>query len=230
MLTQIVASQDQRSSVRPTSSSYPGEAASSRVNKFLQLDPPVFTARAAEFESRKHGSMNVWEYHMEFARLSKYAIHMLPTMEARVHRFVQCLSPLVINEASTTALSSDMNYGKTVAFAQAIETRKLKNRMECQSSSKAPSAGNFGGSFGSSGGRSAFKGVSSGPSQSFAQSSMGAQSSGHSQGNKGTHQQGRPDRRFQQRRLLCPKCGRMHFGFCFMDLPVCYGCGLRGHI
>ncbi|XP_070032340.1 uncharacterized protein [Nicotiana tomentosiformis] len=43
---------------------------------------------AADFESLKQGSMNVWEYHMEFTRLSKYAIHMLPTVEARVHRFV----------------------------------------------------------------------------------------------------------------------------------------------
>ncbi|XP_070032088.1 uncharacterized protein [Nicotiana tomentosiformis] len=59
---------------------------------------------------------------------------------------------------------------------------------------------------------------------------MGAQSSGPSQGNRGLNQQGRPDRRFQQRRLPCHKCGRMHFRACFMDLPVCYGCGVRGHI
>ncbi|XP_070046470.1 uncharacterized protein [Nicotiana tomentosiformis] len=269
MLTHIVASQAQRLSVGPTPSSHPGESASSRVNKFLQLDPPMFTgtdpeedpqdfidemhktlrvmhatdafmdhflpaetkaARAVAFESLKQGSMNVWEYHMEFARLSKYAIHMLHTMEARVRRFVQGLSPLVINEASTAALNSDMNYGKMVAFSQATETRKLKNRMEDQSSSKTRSAGNLGGSSGGGGGRSAFRGGSSGPSLSFAQSSMGAQLSGHNQGNMGPYQQGRPDRRFQQRRLPCPKCGRMHFGSCFVDLPVCYGCGLRGHI
>ncbi|XP_070057403.1 uncharacterized protein [Nicotiana tomentosiformis] len=168
MLTQIVASQARRSSVRPTSSSQPRESASSRVNKFLQLDTPVFTdtdpeedpqdfihemrktlrvmyaidtegvelasyrlkgvayswfesweesrekgsplarwgeftdafmdhflpaktkaARAAEFESLKQGSMNVWEYHIEITRLSKYAIHMLPTIEARVRRTVR---------------------------------------------------------------------------------------------------------------------------------------------
>ncbi|XP_070046616.1 uncharacterized protein [Nicotiana tomentosiformis] len=108
-------------------------------------------AYAVEFESLKKGSMNVWEYHMEFARLSKYAIHMLPTVEARVRQFVQGLSPLVINEAATAALNSDMNYCKMVAFAQAIETRKLKNRMEHQSRSKAQPANNIGGSSGSSG-------------------------------------------------------------------------------
>ncbi|XP_070046777.1 uncharacterized protein [Nicotiana tomentosiformis] len=207
MLTQLVTSQAQRSSVGHTSSSHPRESASPRVNKFLQLDPPVFTGtdpeedpqdfidemhkslivmhttkiegvelasyrlkgvayswfelweespRAAEFKSMKQGSMNVWEYHMEFARLSKNAIHMLPTIEARVCRFIQGHSPLVINEASIAALNSDMNYGKMVAFAQATETRKLKNKMQRQSSSKARSAGNFAGS--SSGGGVIFLG------------------------------------------------------------------------
>ncbi|XP_070057851.1 uncharacterized protein [Nicotiana tomentosiformis] len=152
----------QRSNVAPTSSSQPGDSTSSRVNKFLQLDPPMFTganpdedpqdfiddmhntlrvmrateiegvelaayrlkrvayswfelwedsreegspptkwsefadafidhffhtdtraARAAEFENLKQGSKSVWEYHIEFARLSKYAIHVMPNMEAR---------------------------------------------------------------------------------------------------------------------------------------------------
>ncbi|XP_070046709.1 uncharacterized protein [Nicotiana tomentosiformis] len=44
---------------------------------------------------------------MDFARPSKYAALMLPTVEARVHRFVQGLSPLVINEAATDALNLD---------------------------------------------------------------------------------------------------------------------------
>ncbi|XP_019261848.1 PREDICTED: uncharacterized protein LOC109239720 [Nicotiana attenuata] len=95
------------------------------------IPPPApASARAVEFENLKQGTSSVWEYHMEFARLSKYAIHMLPTMESRVHQFVQGLNPLTINEASTAALNSDMNYGKMVAFAQATENRKLKNRME----------------------------------------------------------------------------------------------------
>ncbi|XP_070036910.1 uncharacterized protein [Nicotiana tomentosiformis] len=130
-------------------------------------------ARATEFEILKQGSMNVWEYHMEFTCLSKYVIHMFPTMEASVRRFVQDLRP-IINKASTVSLNSDMNYGKMVAL--------LKNRMEGQSSSNARSVDNFGGSSSGGGGRSAFRGGSSGPSQSFAQSSMSAQSSGTSQG------------------------------------------------
>ncbi|XP_070032207.1 uncharacterized protein [Nicotiana tomentosiformis] len=286
MLAQIVASQAQRLNVAPTSSSQPGDSTSSRVNRFLQLDLPVFTgtnpeedpqdvndemhktlrvmcatemkavelafyrlkkvaysrfelweesreeisppakcngfadafidhflpaetkaAHATEFENLRQGSPSVWDYHMRFACLSKYVIYMLPTMDAIVRRFVQGLSPLVINEAAITALNSDMNYGKMVAFTQAIDTRKLRNRMEREGSNMARSTGNFGGSTG--GGRSSFRGGLLGPSQSFAQSSASAPPSGPSQkqqwssfrpskGNMGSNQQGHPGGRFQQ--------------------------------
>ncbi|XP_070054310.1 uncharacterized protein [Nicotiana tomentosiformis] len=124
--------------------------------------------------------MSVWEYHMRFARLSKYAIYMFPAMEARVRLFAQGLSPLIINEAATVALNSDMNYGYRVTFAQATETRKLKNRMERESSNRARSAGNFSGTS-SGGGRTTFREGSSGPSQSFDQSSVSAPPSEPSQ-------------------------------------------------
>ncbi|XP_070039261.1 uncharacterized protein [Nicotiana tomentosiformis] len=167
MLNKLVASQAQRSNVVPTSFSLQGDSSGSSVNRFLQLDPPVFTgtdpttdpqyfidemhktlrvmratetdgvelasyclkgvayswfemwedsreegsppmgwseladsfidhflpaetkaARAVEFETLKQGSKSVWEYHMEFVCLSKYAAHMMPTMETRVRRFV----------------------------------------------------------------------------------------------------------------------------------------------
>ncbi|XP_070041033.1 uncharacterized protein [Nicotiana tomentosiformis] len=125
-------------------------------------------ARVADFESLNQGYLSVWEYHMRFACLSKYATYMLPTMEARVHRFLQGLSPLVINEAATAGLNSDMNYGKMVAFTQDTETHKLKNRMEREGSNKARSAGNFGGSSSGGGDRTMFRGGSSGPYQSSA--------------------------------------------------------------
>nr|XP_009764621.1 PREDICTED: uncharacterized protein LOC104216293 [Nicotiana sylvestris] len=136
------------------------EFADAFVDHFLPAETKA--ACATEFENLKQGSKSVWEYHMEFARLSKYAIHILPTMEAKVRGFVQVLSSLTINEASTTALNSDMNPRKMVAFAQATENRILKNKMEREGSSKARSARNFGESFG--GGRSTFRGGSLGPS------------------------------------------------------------------
>ncbi|XP_070036584.1 uncharacterized protein [Nicotiana tomentosiformis] len=151
-----------------------GEFADAFIDHCLLAKTKV--ARAAEFESLRQDSLSVWEYHMRFAHLSNYVIYMMPTMEARVSRFVHGLSPLIINEAATAALNSDMNYGKMVAFSQATETCKLKNIMEREGSNKARSAGNFGGSSG--GGRSAFRGGSSGPSQSFAQSSTSVPPSG----------------------------------------------------
>ncbi|XP_070005538.1 uncharacterized protein [Nicotiana sylvestris] len=286
MLTQLVASQAQRSNIAPSSSSQQEDSTSSKVNRFLQLDPPVFmganpeedphdfidemhktlrvmrateidgvelaayrlkgvayswfelledfreegsppsrwsefadafidhflpietrVARVAEFENLKQGSRSMWEYHMDFAPLSKYAIYMLPTMEAKVCRFVQGLNPLTTNEASTTTLNSDMNYGKMVAFAQATKNRKLKNRMEREGNNKARSTGNMGESLG--GGRSAFRGGSSGPSHSITQSLASAPPSGPSQqqqwsrfrpdqGNRGSHQRGRSRERSQQ--------------------------------
>ncbi|XP_070017304.1 uncharacterized protein [Nicotiana sylvestris] len=101
----------------------------------------TMAARSTEFEVLKQGSMSVWEYHMEFVRLSKYAPQLVSTMDARVRRFVQGLSPLVVNEAATMALHSDMNYGKIVGFAQATEARKLKiwaERETATSSARPP--------------------------------------------------------------------------------------------
>ncbi|XP_070046614.1 uncharacterized protein [Nicotiana tomentosiformis] len=153
------------------------EFAGALINHFLPAETRA--AHTAEFENLKQGSTSVWEYHMEFAHLSKYAILMLPTIEARVRWFVQGLSLLVINEATIAALNSDMNYGKMVAFSQATEDHKLKNRREREGTSKARSAGNFGESFG--GGRSAFRGGSSGPTKSHAQPSARAPPVGHNQ-------------------------------------------------
>nr|XP_033514145.1 uncharacterized protein LOC117278793 [Nicotiana tomentosiformis] len=198
------------------------EEGSPPVDHFFPIETKA--ASAAEFESLKQGSMRVWEYHMRFARLSKYAIYMLPTMETRVRRFVHGLRPLVINEAATAALNSDLNYSKMVVFAQAIETHKLKNKMERERRSKVRSACIFGGSSGGGvGGRSVFRGRSLGPSQSFAQSSVSAPPSGPgqqqgnhfrpSQGNKGSYQHGQSGGRFHQhRRPPCPRCRKMHFG------------------
>uniref|UniRef100_A0A1S4A6Y5 Uncharacterized protein n=1 Tax=Nicotiana tabacum TaxID=4097 RepID=A0A1S4A6Y5_TOBAC len=113
-----------------------------------------------------------------------------------------------------------MNYGRMVAFAQALEARKLKLRMERESSSRARSAGNLGDSFG--GGRSAFRGGSSGPSQSYAQSSTSTPPSGHDQqqgslfrpgpGNMGSHHQGQSGGRFQMRGHIQRECHASHQG------------------
>ncbi|XP_070036873.1 uncharacterized protein [Nicotiana tomentosiformis] len=91
------------------------------VDAFIDLFLPTETkaARAVEFKTLKQGSKSVWEYHMEFVRLSKYAVHMMPTIDARM-----------------------------VVFAQATEAQKLKLGMEREGSSRARLVGNLGHSFG----------------------------------------------------------------------------------
>nr|XP_009778024.1 PREDICTED: uncharacterized protein LOC104227447 [Nicotiana sylvestris] len=154
-------------------------------------------------------------------------------MDARVRRFVQGLSPLVVNEAATVSLHSDMNYGKIVGFDQATEARKLKIRAERESSSRARSAGHSGRLVPGRG--------PSGLSQPYAQSSARAPPSMHSyqQGShlrsgsdsRRPHHSGRPGgRSLQLGRASCPKCGRFYSETCYLDIPVCYRCGARGHI
>ncbi|XP_070045589.1 uncharacterized protein [Nicotiana tomentosiformis] len=142
MLAQIVASQDQRSNVTPTSSYQQGDSTSSRVNRFLQLDLPVFTGTNPEkdpqdFIDEMHKTLRVMRATgTEVVELASYRLKEVAYSwfelweESREEGSPPArwgLSPLVINEAATTALNSDMNYGKMVAFVQAIETRKLRN-------------------------------------------------------------------------------------------------------
>ncbi|XP_075100745.1 uncharacterized protein LOC142176607 [Nicotiana tabacum] len=136
------------------------------------LPAETMAARATKFEILKQGSMSVWEYHMEFVRLSKYAPQLVSTMGDRVRRFVQGLSPLVVNEVATVALHSDMNYGKIVGFAQATEARKLKIRGGRESNSRARLVGHSG--------RPVQRRGPSGSSQSYDQSSASALPSAYS--------------------------------------------------
>nr|XP_009781075.1 PREDICTED: uncharacterized protein LOC104230041 [Nicotiana sylvestris] len=177
------------------------------MNYFLPAE--TMAARATEFEVLKQVS----------------------TMDARVRRLVQGLSPLVVNEAATAALHSDMNYGNIVGFAQATEARKLKIWAKRESSSRAQSAGHSGRPVPGRG--------PSRPSQSYAQSSASAPPSVHQQSShlrsgsdsRRPHHSGRPGGRSQQqRRASCPKCGRFHSETCYFDILVCYRCGVRGHI
>nr|XP_016474552.1 PREDICTED: uncharacterized protein LOC107796314 [Nicotiana tabacum] len=205
------------------------------VDAFMDhfLPAETMAAHDTEFEVLKQGIISVWEYHMEFVRLSKYAPKLVSTIDARVRWFVQCRSPLVVNKAAIAALHLDMNYGKIVWFAQATEARKLKIRAEMESSSRARSAGHSGRLVSGRG--------PSRPSKSYAQSSASAPPSVHSY-QQGSHLRtssdsrrpyhfGRPGGRSQQQgRASCPKCGRFHSETCYLDIPLCYRCGVRGHI
>ncbi|XP_070046780.1 uncharacterized protein [Nicotiana tomentosiformis] len=62
-----------------------GEFANAFIDHFL---PTETKASRVKFENLRQGSLSLWDYHMRFVYMSKYAIYMLPTMEARVCRFV----------------------------------------------------------------------------------------------------------------------------------------------
>nr|XP_009795743.1 PREDICTED: uncharacterized protein LOC104242395 [Nicotiana sylvestris] len=127
------------------------------------LPAETMESRATEFEVLKQG---------------------MSTMDARVRRFVQGLSPLVVNKAATAALHSDMNYGKIVGFAQAIVARKLKIRAKKETSAP-PSV------------------------HSYQQSSHLRPGSD----SRKPHQSGHPGGRSQQQgRASCPKCGSQGTG------------------
>nr|XP_016460062.1 PREDICTED: uncharacterized protein LOC107783598 [Nicotiana tabacum] len=85
--------------------------------------------------------------------------------------------------------------------------------MEREGNSKARSTGNMRESL--DGGRSAFRGPTSISRIHFKPV----------QGNRGSHQRGRSGERSP-----CPRCGKMHSGICYLELPICYGCGMRGYI
>nr|XP_009802355.1 PREDICTED: uncharacterized protein LOC104247906 [Nicotiana sylvestris] len=90
-----------------------------------------------------------------------------------------------------------------VVFAQATWNRKLSKARSTSSASAPPSGPN---------------------QQQWSRCRPG-------QGSRGSHQRGRSGERFQQQqRSPCPRYGKMHSGTCYLELPICYGCGMRGHI
>ncbi|XP_070057111.1 uncharacterized protein [Nicotiana tomentosiformis] len=84
MLAQIVFSQAHRLNVAPTSFSQPGVFASSRVNMFLQLDPPVFTGTNPEedpwvFIDEMHKTLRVMcATETEAVELASYRLKEVP--------------------------------------------------------------------------------------------------------------------------------------------------------
>ncbi|XP_070046552.1 uncharacterized protein [Nicotiana tomentosiformis] len=148
----------------------PGDSTSSRVNRFLQFDPPMFTGTNPEEDSQDfidemHRTLRVMRAtETEAVELASYRLKEVAYSWFELWKESR-------EEGSPPA--------RWVAFAQDTETHRLRNRIERDGSNKARSAGNFGGSFG--GGKSTFRGGLSGPSQSFSRSSDSAMLSGPSQ-------------------------------------------------
>ncbi|XP_070034519.1 uncharacterized protein [Nicotiana tomentosiformis] len=74
---------------------------------FLKQYLPIELYRAKKdiFLRLEQGNMSVREYNMPFNSLSKYAPLIVAEMSDRVHRFVDCLGPHLINEFTIASLS-----------------------------------------------------------------------------------------------------------------------------
>nr|XP_009768543.1 PREDICTED: uncharacterized protein LOC104219545 [Nicotiana sylvestris] len=157
------------------------------VDAFMDhfLPAETMTACATEFKVLKQGIMSVWEYHMKFVRLSKYAPQF------------------------------SVDHG---CSGSATEARKFKIRVEKGSSSRARLVGHSGRPVPGRG--------PSGPSHYQQSSHLRPDSD-----SRRPHQFGHPGGKSQQQgRASCPKCGRFHSETCYLDIPMCYRCGVRGHI
>nr|XP_009771338.1 PREDICTED: uncharacterized protein LOC104221893 [Nicotiana sylvestris] len=166
------------------------EFADAFIDHFLHVETSA--THAAEFENLKQGCTSLFKG----------------------------LNTLTINEVSTAALNSDMNYGKMVAFAQATKNHKLKNIMERErcTTIRAQLA-----SVESFQARSGQQGI---PSAGSVRREVPAAADVPV-----PQVRGQSGERFQQQqRSPCPRCEKMHSGTYYLELPICYGYGMMGHI
>ena len=80
------------------------------------------------------------EYHMKFTQLSRYASEMVPTVRAKMRKFVSGLAKQVKREGKAAILNADMDFSRLVVYLQQVEDDKKKD-MEEQKSKRAKSAG-----------------------------------------------------------------------------------------
>ena len=97
-------------------------------------------AKADEFVNLKQDSLSVKEYHMKFTQLSRYASEMVPTMRAKMRKFVSGLAKHTKKEGKTAILNNDMDFSRLVVYLQQVEDDKKKDKEE-YASKRAKSAG-----------------------------------------------------------------------------------------
>ncbi|XP_070045272.1 uncharacterized protein [Nicotiana tomentosiformis] len=191
-----------------------GDSTGSRVNRFLQLDPPVFTGTNPEedpqdFIDEMHKTLQVMHAtKTEAVELASYRLKKV------------AYSWFELWEESRGEGSSPARWGE---FADAFIDHFLPAETKVVASQNSEEV--------RQGHHSPFLSLQlvhchQGPSQQQQWSRFRP-----SQGIRGSSQQGHHGGRFQQQRKPpCPRCGKMHTRICYMDLPIYYGCRLRGHI
>ncbi|XP_070034809.1 uncharacterized protein [Nicotiana tomentosiformis] len=74
--------------------------------------------------------MSVQEYSLQFDLLARYAPTIVSKMEDRVLRFMMGLEPHLLNDCMSVSLQPDMDISHIQAYAQGVEERKQKQRMD----------------------------------------------------------------------------------------------------
>src|SRR5688572_14258549 len=104
--------------------------------------------------------MSVKEYHMKFTQLSRYASEMVPTMRAKMRKFVSGLAKHVKREGKAAILNNNMDFSRLVVYLQQVEEDKKKYKEE-HASKRAKSAGHENDQKQSKGNKSFFQKMSS---------------------------------------------------------------------
>ncbi|XP_070010023.1 uncharacterized protein [Nicotiana sylvestris] len=94
------------------------------------LPPELRRARVDRFFTLRQGNMSVQEYSLQFNSLARYAPTIVSKIDDRVHRFVMGLEPHLLDDCMSVSLQPDMDIYRIQAYAQGVEERKQKQKMD----------------------------------------------------------------------------------------------------
>ncbi|XP_070057197.1 uncharacterized protein [Nicotiana tomentosiformis] len=94
------------------------------------LLPELKRARVDRFLTLRQGNMSVREYNLQFDCLARYAPIIVAKMEDRVHQFVMGLESHLFNNCMSVSLQPGMDISRIQAYAQGVEERKQKERVD----------------------------------------------------------------------------------------------------
>ncbi|XP_059291853.1 uncharacterized protein LOC132045315 [Lycium ferocissimum] len=113
------------------------------MERFLSDEERI--AMATKFEKLEQGNKSVREYSLEFTRLSKYALYMIPTEKHKLTRFVKGLVPRIKSACAAVAMSPTCTFSSLVGFAEQQESWKNEERVDRDQNKKARLTGGFSG-------------------------------------------------------------------------------------